>query len=228
MGVSSSLTQEKCRGASRSALLCLVQHFRAVHEPPLQGGMAVVNYDPKKHDRRSIRLKGYDYSSPGQYFVTICVRNGVCSLGDIVDGEMIYSDYGRIVAKTWLWLAEQYDYVSLDEWGLMPNHMHGILDYADNTIDRGASRTAPTVIRKPLGHIVGAFKTVSTKEINELRGTPGAPFWQRDFWDHIIRNERALNAIREYMGNNPICWEADKLHPAAKINPFNKSWKRPK
>ena len=184
-------------------------------------------YDPHKHHRRSIRLKGYDYSSAGYYFVTICVRGGVCSLGDIVDGEMVYSEYGRIAMESWLWLADQYDYVSLDEWSIMPNHMHGIPVYNDSAPCRGGSQTAPTVKRKPLGRLIGAFKTVSTKQINDLRGTPGAPFWQRDFWDHIIRNERALIAIREYIRNNPALWEADKLHPDAEINPFNKSWKRP-
>ena len=189
-------------------------------------------YDPRKHHRRSTRLKGYDYSSTGYYFVTICVRGGVCSLGDIVDGEMVYSDYGRIVMESWLWLADQYDYLSLDEWSIMPNHMHGIPVYHDSTSCRGGSRTAltrtaPIIKRKPLGRLVGAFKTVSTKQINDLRGTPGAPFWQRDFWDHIIRNERALKIIREYIRNNPILWEADKLHPDAEINPFNKTWKRP-
>jgi REP element-mobilizing transposase RayT len=198
--------------------------------------MIVARYDPHKHHRRSIRLKGYDYSSAGYYFVTICVRGGVCSMGDIVDGDMIYSDYGRIAMKSWLWLADRYDHVELDEWTVMPNHLHGILVIVDDDAlggsgrgasGRGASRSAPTVGRKPLGRLVGAFKTVSSKKINDLRGRPGAPFWQRDFWDHIIRNERALKAIREYIQNNPACWEADKLHPAAGINPFNKSWKRP-
>ena len=192
-------------------------------------------YDPAKHHRRSIRLKGYDYSSAGCYFVTICVRDGICSLGDIVDGEMVYSDYGRIAAESWLWLAEQYDYVSLDEWGIMPNHMHGIVAYDDDEmvggvgLEEGGSRTARTGLkRKPLGRLIGAFKTVSTKKINDLRGTPGVPFWQRDFWEHIIRNERALLAIREYIRNNPLGWEVDKLHPDAAMNPFNRLWERGK
>ena len=191
----------------------------------------MTKYDPHKHQRRSIRLKGYDYSSAGYYFVTICVQGGECSLGEIVDGEMVYSDYGSIAMESWLWLAEQYDYVSLDEWTIMPNHMHGIVVYADNDGNgesggRGGSRTAPTVGRKPLGRLIGVFKTVSTKGINDLHGTPGVPFWQRDFWDHIIRNERALVAIREYVVENPVRWEADKLHPDAGPNPFNETWKQ--
>jgi REP element-mobilizing transposase RayT len=185
----------------------------------------MTKYDPHKHHRRSIRLKGFDYSSPGYYFVTICVRGGQCLLGDIVDGEMVYSEYGRIANESWLWLAENYDYISLDEWTIMPNHMHGIIIFAD--VGRGGSRTAPTGTRKPLGRLIGAFKTVSTKQINDLRDTSGAPFWQRNFWDHIIRNERALVAIRNYIINNPIHWEADRLYPDAEPNLFNKTWGRP-
>jgi putative transposase len=173
-------------------------------------------YDPNKHHRRSIRLKGYDYARPGAYFVTICVRERECALGGVVDGEMVLNDWGRIVAESWSWLAEQYPYITLDEWVVMPNHLHGIIIINDDA-GRGASRRAPTAMvpakRKPLGQLVGAFKTVSTKRINQMRDTASTPFWQRGFYEHIVRNDRELDAIRQYIIYNPLKWELDRDNP---------------
>jgi putative transposase len=178
-------------------------------------------YNPDKHHRRSIRLKGYDYTQPGVYFTTICVRDRECVLGDVVDGEMVLSDWGQVVAESWQWLAEQYPYVALDACVVMPNHLHGIVIFNDDSdrgdsCGRGGSRTAPTRTasrRKPLGHLVGAFKTVSTKRINQMRDTPGQPFWQRNYYEHIVRNERELNAIRWYIRDNPARWLEDIENP---------------
>ncbi|HPO65480.1 MAG TPA: transposase [Bacteroidales bacterium] len=165
-----------------------------------------MKYNPKKHHRRSIRLKGYDYSQSGAYFVTLCTQNRACLFGDIVGGEMRLNDTGKIVADSWRWLASQYDYVELDEWVVMPNHIHGIIIVHDC---RGDSRITPTEKRKPIGRLIGAFKTVSTKHINIMRGTPGIPVWQRNYYEHIIRNDTSLNRIRAYIVNNPIQWELD-------------------
>jgi REP element-mobilizing transposase RayT len=174
-------------------------------------------YDPKIHHRRSIRLRGYDYSQPGKYSVTICTQNKEHLFGQIVEGEMHRNELGEYVALSWKWLARQYPYLDLDEWIVMPNHVHGIIVI---TARRGGSRTAPTssfadpertapTKRKTLGSLVGAFKTVSTDRFNEMRGTPGAQLWQRDFYDHIIRNEDELNKIREYIRTNPLQWASD-------------------
>jgi len=122
---------------------------------------------------------------------------------------MVLKDAGRVVAGTWQWLEQQYDYVDLDEWTVMPNHFHGIVVLGC----RGGSRTAPTGKRKPLGRLIGAFKTVSTKQINEMRNTSGAKLWQRGFYEHIIRNDESLNRIREYIMNNPLQWELDRENP---------------
>ena len=142
-----------------------------------------MRYDPEKHHRRSIRLKGYDYSGAGAYFITICTQNRACLFGEVVEEEMRLNEMGRIVAETWRWLATQYDYVELDEWIVMRNHVHGIIVITGDR--RGGSRTAPTemravptVPRESSGRLVGAFKTVSAKRINERRGTRGAPVWQ--------------------------------------------------
>jgi len=169
----------------------------------------MINEPPKR--RRSIQLKGYDYSQSGGYFVTICTRNREYLFGEIVDGNISLNDLGREVAKCWQWLAEQYPYIQLDEWIVMPNHFHGIMLIMNER--RGGSRTAPTK-QKPLGRLIDAFKTVSTKQINEYRDTPHAPLWQRNYYEHVIRNETDLEEIREYIENNPIKWLEDGNHPA--------------
>ena len=220
-----------------------------------------MRYDPNKHHRRSIRLKGYDYTQAGVYFVTIVTQNRACLFGDIVAGEVRLNAFGQAVAETWLWLGTQYGYVELDEWVVMPNHLHGIIiiTETDNGCPTdgggvgggsrtaptvigatgggggvgGGSRTAPTVIastapmvkRKPLGRLIGAFKTVSTKRINEYRGTPGVVVWQRNYYEHIIRDERSLNRIREYIAANPLRWHLDRenVH-AAGPDPGDAEW----
>ena len=168
-------------------------------------------YDPNIHHRRSIRLPGYDYSQEGWYFVTICTYRHKCLFGKFVNKKIQLYRYGRVVDKCWKWLAEQYDYVQLDGYVVMPNHLHGII-----IIRRGGSRTAPTgntQTYKPLSRIIGAFKTVSTKKINIIRNTPGHKLWQRNYYEHIIRNEEELNHIRQYIAENPINWKTDEENP---------------
>ncbi len=185
-------------------------------------------YNADIHHRRSIRLKGYDYSQAGAYFVTVCTQNRECLFGEIADFEMRLNEYGRVVNETWEWLRQQYSRVDLDEWIVMPNHLHGIILMTDkndlNDSGRGGSRTAPTsrdsgivpapTKRKPLGRLIGAFKTVSTKRINEIRATAGAQVWQRNYYEHIIRDEKELNRIREYIAANPALWANDENNPA--------------
>ncbi len=169
-----------------------------------------MRFDPAKHHRRSIRLRGYDYRQVGAYFVTV-----VCA-----DREPLLEDdrFRAIVDDAWLWLGRQYPSVGLDEYVVMPNHIHGIIMIADvvsGSERRGGSRAAPTTSRqpKPLGQLVGASKTVSTKRVNETRGTPGLPVWQRNYYEHVIRDEHDLNRIRQYIEENPLCWEQDPENP---------------
>jgi len=159
--------------------------------------------------RESLRLKDYDYSKSGAYFVTICVRKHECLLGSVVDGEMRLNDYGNIAAEGWQWLAGTYPQLDLDEWRIMPNHLHGII------ILKTESQSPPrhVIKSKPLGRLMGAFKTVSTKKINLLRQMEGLPFWQRSFYEHVIRNEGSLNRISEYIRTNPQRWELDRENP---------------
>ena len=167
-------------------------------------------YNPDKHHRRSIRLPGYDYRGDGMYFVTLCTHDRGQLFGNVTAGTPHLNQYGQIVADAWLWLAQQYPYVIIDAWVVMPNHFHGILVIGDD--DRGGSRSAPT--RKPLGRLIGAFKTVSTKQINHLRDTSGTVVWQRNYYEHIIRNEDRLHEIRHYIETNPARWTEDSLYVA--------------
>lgn len=174
-------------------------------------------------NRRSIRLQGYDYAQAGAYFVSICTQNRACLFGEIVAGEMRLNDTGRIVADEWVKTAEIRSEIALDEWVLMPNHFHGIIVIVDGRgaahPDRGTARRAPTVerfgcpISGSIPTIVRSFKSAATKRINEMHQSPGMKLWQRNYWEHIVRNEPELHRIREYIRNNPTQWELDALHP---------------
>ena len=134
-------------------------------------------------------------------------------MGDVREETVVLTNIGRIVEETWHWLASHHSYVELDDFVIMPNHLHGIIIIGEPR--RGGSRTAPTETTKTktLGRLIGAFKTVSTKRINESRKTPGVIFWQRSYHDHIIRNDADLHRIRTYIANNPSQWAIDEENP---------------
>jgi REP element-mobilizing transposase RayT len=163
-------------------------------------------------------LQGYDYSQAGVYFVTICTQNRQCLFGDILDGEMRLNDAGWVVADEWIKTPVIRDEIELDKWVVMPNHFHGIL-LITGSIDRhctGDRRVAPTGPQpRSVGAVMAGYKSAVTKCINELHQTPGAKLWQRNYWEHIVRNEPELNRLREYIQNNPKQWEMDSLYPAA-------------
>ena len=154
--------------------------------------------------RSQNRLEGYDYTQSNYYYVTVCTDNRQEWFGKIENNEMILNYHGEIVKEQWQWLAKQYSYVELDGYIVMPNHVHGILIIirADNT-DR--SRPVPT---KSLSSLIGAFKTTSSKLIHQNGLSDFV--WQRSFYDHVIRNDRSLDKIREYIVNNPINWTEDE------------------
>jgi REP element-mobilizing transposase RayT len=178
----------------------------AIHESPLQ----------PQRNRRSIRLQGYDYSQAGAYFVTICTQNRECLFGEIADRQMVLNDAGKIVADEWMKIAEISNEIELGKWVVMPNHFHGILVINDSV---GAIHESPlqmTVTQRrnmALPKLIGRFKMLSSKRINETRNTPGAKLWQRNYYEHIIRNDDELNRIREYIINNPAQWEMDRENP---------------
>ena len=178
-----------------------------------------MSHDSNKHQRRSIRLKDYDYSQAGAYFVTMCTHKKECVLGNVINGEMQLNECGRAVKEEWVKTAEIRNNVELDVSVVMPNHFHGILAIVDDC--RGTARCAPTVGNRQFGKmtsasvpaIIRSFKSAVSRRINELRGTPRTPIWQRNYYEHVIRNEDDLNEIREYIVNNPLKWDLDSENP---------------
>ena len=124
---------------------------------------------------------------------------------------MLLNPTGQWIADGWEWLAQQYPYVALDEYVVMPNHLHGVIVIADQP-RRGGSRTAPTR-RKPLGRLIGAFKTVTTKRTNLSEGTPGQMLWQRNYYERVIRSADEMDRVRQYIVENPLSWETDRENP---------------
>ncbi|MBI5063165.1 MAG: transposase [Desulfatitalea sp.] len=190
-----------------------------------------MSYDPDRHRRRSIRLHGYDYSKAGAYFITVCTRRRLCLLGDIIDGEMRLNDAGKTVHTVWESLPEHYPNVKLDAFVIMPNHMHGIVWLVGAGFKPAPTKPAPTkpaitrpAITKPAGttpaakkhglsEIVRDFKTFSARQINSIYNTAGTSFWQRNYYEHIIRDEESMNRIREYVSGNPAFWADYKENP---------------
>jgi putative transposase len=163
-----------------------------------------------------MRLREYDYSQTGAYFVTICVKNRKCLLGEIFGGDMRLSHYGEIAGQSWLDLPNHYRHVELDVFAIMPNHLHGIVLLTEVGAGLKPAPTKSMVRKQALSEIVRAFKTFSSQRINKLREMSGNLFWQRSFYDHVIRDDESLHRIREYIINNPLRWELDQENPLAK------------
>ncbi|MEI6752437.1 MAG: transposase [Paludibacter sp.] len=220
-------------------------------------------YNPNKHHRRSIRLKGYDYSKAGLYFITICCQDRACMFGEIVgthvgahpcgrpnndctennNPKMQLNDAGKMVDDEWLKLPKRFENIQLHEYIVMPNHFHGILEIIDvdtvgaplvgaqNNDDTSVGSSgrpqiddingrpqghAPTA-GKTVGDMMDAFKSITTVEyINGVKTMNWQRFngklWQRDYYEHIIRNEQSYETISNYIINNPAKWKEDKFY----------------
>jgi len=188
-----------------------------------------VPYNPDIHHRRSIRLQGYDYAQAGAYFLTICTHARQCLFGEITDGEMRLNDAGRIVAEEWLQTPVIRAEIELDKWVVMPNHFHGIAVMKDAGICRQADNRSvgrcnerqalgrPPVASagtkpKSVGAMVAGFKSSVTSRVNAYYQSPGSKVWQRNYWEHIIRNETELDTLRRYIQTNPARWQKDSLY----------------
>jgi REP element-mobilizing transposase RayT len=184
---------------------------------------------PTRHHRRSIRLRDYDYSQIGAYFLTICAHHRAFLFGDIVNGEMRTNAAGQVVQATWEMLPSHYPGVTPDAFVIMPNHIHGIvvIDCVPNHSSVGAqfiappSRTvasggainrAPTPDRAPtLGGIIRGFKARTPHRLHRNLGI--VRVWQRNYYEHVIRGNASLARIREYITNNPLRWAFDRENP---------------
>jgi REP element-mobilizing transposase RayT len=184
-----------------------------------------IPFDADVHHRRSIRLDDYDYRQGGAYFVTLCVHRHGCLLGEVMGGEMRLNTLGEIVEREWQRTPSLRPQIELDMYVIMPNHFHAI--FIMNDLPQGSvGAYCNTPLQKPpassslqspsqtVGAIVRGFKAATTKQVNILRKTPGLPFWQRNYWEHIDRNERDLARLRDYIERNPGKWEEDKYHPS--------------
>ena len=189
-------------------------------------------YNPKIHHRRSIRLKGYDYSQAGLYFITICVQNRACLFGEIKNGQMILNDAGKMMEAEWLNLKDRFPNIELNEFVTMPNHFHGILQIvgandgggqpqgiAPTIAPTGEPTTAPTgePSAKTIGDMMDAFKSITTVAyIRGVKTLGWQPFdgklLQRNYYEHIIRDEKAYHNISNYIINNPAKWAEDTFY----------------
>ena len=174
-----------------------------------------MTFDPERHRRRSLRAKWHDYASAGRYFVTICTANRECLFGDVVDGVVWLNAFGQIVERQWRETPTIRPYVNLDEFVVMPNHLHGIITITPHDVITG-NRVADTAARGTtpgsLGAIVQQFKGVTTKHINAHRSVSGIPVWQRNY-EHVIQHPDDLDRIRSYIISNPSRWLDDEHHP---------------
>jgi putative transposase len=190
-----------------------------------------MRYDEDNHHRRSIRLKGYDYSQPGFYYITICTKNRECLFGEIVSNEMVSNGAGWMINKWFREIKYKYTNIKDDTFIVMPNHFHGIIEImAKNPVGadpcvcpvvddpNNANHTGGEHEGLPLPRIVQWFKTMTTNEyIRGVKQYGWRPFpgklWQRNYYEHIIRNETELDEIREYILYNPNKWDLDTENP---------------
>jgi REP element-mobilizing transposase RayT len=192
-------------------------------------------YDPDKHHRRSIRLKGYDYTQEGAYFVTVCSFNRQCIFGEVIDGEVKLSDCGNIVKDRWTDIPIHFPHIEFDAFVVMPNHLHGIILIVGNIdeIDgRGTACCAPTTKTQGFGGLVAgslpviirSFKSAVSKQINQMPGAPSTKVWHRGFYEHVIRNDDELTRIRQYIDQNPLRWELDAENPVRQSDTSVDAW----
>lgn len=192
-------------------------------------------FDPQKRHRHSIRLPNYDYSQPGAYFVTIVTWHRECLFGEIVNGEMKLNGLGKIVQWEWLRLPKRFYFIELGTFVVMPNHFHGILIFRENV---GATHSGLTSVfpNKPslpnettdgvegwplphgpkpasLGAVISQFKSRVTKQLWKIPTWNRIPIWQRNYYEHIIRNEEDLQNKTNYIEANPMLWAQDDENP---------------
>jgi len=181
-----------------------------------------IRFDPKKHHRQSMRLPGYDYSQAGAYYVTIVTHQRDCLFGEIVNKEMILNDLGKIADECWRAIPEHFPNVELGAHVIMPNHAHGIIIITDN--GRGAALLRPydqpDINDKPhkinvksgsLGAIVRSYKSAVSYRIHKEHNATG--MWQRNYYEHIIRDEKDLQNKTNYIEANSMLWDEDENNP---------------
>ncbi|MCC6475851.1 transposase [bacterium] len=156
-------------------------------------------------ERKSTRWKGFDYGQRGAYFVTMCVEGRRAILSEVFEKQVRLLPAGKIVCKAWKAMPEYYPELQIDEFVVMPDHVHGIL-WLDNRAGLGP---APTT----LSSAVRRFKSLTANRINKLQGTEGRVLWQRSFFDRVIRDDEELHRVRDYIRRNPRFFSSDDCAP---------------
>jgi REP element-mobilizing transposase RayT len=179
---------------------------------------------------KSIRLRGYDYTTEGIYFVTICSLNREPMFGSIKNDKMLLSEIGGVIEDTWCDIPNHHPNVSLDHYVIMPNHLHGLIVLSgpesigqDATSSRDRARLGRAATTEAFGRpvagslptVVRSFKSASTWRVSQSRNCQGKSVWQRNYYEHIIRNDDVLFRAREYIVNNPLKWALDSENPDA-------------
>ena len=180
-----------------------------------------MKFDPNKHHRRSIRLKDYDYAQPGGYFITIVTYHRDLLFGEIVNEEMQLNEFGRIADECWRAIPDHFPNVGLGTYIVMPNHVHGVIVINDGMATNsspfvGARHASPLppprgVKPKSIGAIVGSFKSAVTRRIGKEHNVTG--IWQRNYYEHVIRNHQDWDRIHRYIESNPSMWAEDEVNP---------------
>ena len=184
--------------------------------------------DQEFPQRKSIRLRGYDYSLAGAYFVTICSHGKRCLLSSLSGNSVELSPAGKIVQAVWNSLPERFPRLVLDEFVIMPNHLHAVLGFVGAGLalpalsvgtdanDRASTVPKPAVARAKthsLADVIGAFKSISTIQVNRLLQRKGVPLWHRNYYEHIVRKGEDLRKIQQYILENPLNWALDTENP---------------
>lgn len=182
----------------------------------------------ERPNRQSIRWRGYDYRATGYYFITICTVERIPLFGSIEDQTVELNELGRIVEHEWMRSALIRREITHDSFIAMPNHLHGIVALIDgdeksattNCAMPSGGRTpcAPTRPSRSIGSFVAGFKSAATRRVNAVRGLPGAPVWQRNYYEHVVRDVDDLARIRVYIATNPETWQLDAEHPEGTRN----------
>jgi putative transposase len=181
-----------------------------------------MNSIPIVHRRNSKRLTGYDYTLPGAYFVTIVTHERFCLFGDVINGKMILNPFGKIANDQWIRLSDRFTTSDFSTFVIMPNHVHGLIflkgagvDFQNDHAQLSSLRPYPGIFVIPgsLGAIMRAYKASVSLRINHLRSPSITPIWQRNYYDHIIRDEHDLENIWKYIEANPQKWEDDRFNP---------------
>ena len=161
-------------------------------------------------NRKKNRKTDFDYSNDALYFVSICIKDRLPYFGEIIDGQMIYTEFGEVAVNQWNWLQEQYPYIVLHTFIVMPNHVHAIIEINSSKISSPSQNQGVSIKIKSLSELIGAYKTTTSKKIHLLGLNEFA--WQRSFHDHIIRNTEAYENIKNYIEKNPKNWTEDMFY----------------